>query len=165
MPNAPEHPCRQPGCHRTCKGGYCDEHKHGRAWSSTTTSSNARGYGQGWRLVRETVLREQPICCGWPTPGACHNASAEVDHIKPKSQGSDDRRENLQALCHSCHVAKTCHERGTGSKGARQGTPHPSSPGRMAEPDSPRARLRRALDQIDRDRAAIRIRNVSGTVP
>ena len=31
----------------------------------------------------------------------------ELDHIKPRSRGRDDRIENLQLACHPCHRRKT----------------------------------------------------------
>lgn len=38
---------------------------------------------------------------GRPTP------ATEVDHIKPKAKGGTEDDDNLQAICHTCHVDKT----------------------------------------------------------
>nr|WP_234238571.1 HNH endonuclease signature motif containing protein [Halomonas desiderata] len=40
-----------------------------------------------------------------------------VDHIKPKAEGGTDSPDNLQAICESCHKAKTLSE----SQRARHG--------------------------------------------
>ncbi|HUG08483.1 MAG TPA: HNH endonuclease signature motif containing protein [Acidimicrobiia bacterium] len=57
---------------------------------------------EGWRRLRDRVLREEPNCrrCGAP--------SSDVDHIVPLADGGGFfDRENLQALCHPCHKVKT----------------------------------------------------------
>ena len=65
-------------------------------------SASAQGYGHGWRKLRVLVLREQPICADCQRAPAWH-----VDHIKAKTKGGDDSRENLVGLCASCHSKKT----------------------------------------------------------
>ncbi|HYC42354.1 MAG TPA: HNH endonuclease signature motif containing protein [Noviherbaspirillum sp.] len=52
-----------------------------------------------WRKLRALVLNDDPFCrhCGQP--------ATDVDHIN--NDPSDNRLENLQPLCHSCHSHKT----------------------------------------------------------
>ena len=50
----------------------------------------------GWRCA----------CCGLPL-----DASYEVDHIIPLSQGGTNDKSNLQALRSECHKLKTSYER------------------------------------------------------
>ena len=91
--------CREPGCHRTADGAYCDQHrKPKRARSSPA----ARGYDRSWQKLREAILARDPTCrhCGLAP-------STDVDHIKPKRDGGSDHPANLQGLCHRCHSRKT----------------------------------------------------------
>ncbi len=56
--------------------------------------------------LRRSVLREEPLC-RMKLDGCTHFAE-EVDHIEPLSLGGHPTdRDNLQPLCHSCHVKKT----------------------------------------------------------
>ena len=55
-----------------------------------------------WRPVRLEVLNRANWTC------ACGSYSNEVDHRTPVHLGGDPyQRANLQALCRSCHIAKT----------------------------------------------------------
>ncbi|WP_327257521.1 HNH endonuclease [Streptomyces sp. NBC_01244] len=42
------------------------------------------------------------MCRGWYLP-----SMLDIDHIKPLALGGEDVEENVQALCKSCHKAKT----------------------------------------------------------
>jgi len=81
-------------------------------------SRHERGYGYEWTKKRAYVLARDGYLCqpcyrkGKPTP------ATEVDHITPKSQDGTDDTDNLQAICSTCHKAKTAQE-ATGRK-ARQ---------------------------------------------
>lgn len=72
-------------------------------------TSSDRGYGARWRKYALQFRRENPVCM---VP-KCVNPSTDVDH-KRRVSGPDDPcfwdPENHQALCHSCHSAKTAHE-------------------------------------------------------
>lgn len=61
--------------------------------------------GPGWRRTRAEVLFECATCrvCGAP--------ATQVDHIVPLYMGGTSDRDNLQALCQACHLAKTTAER------------------------------------------------------
>ena len=82
-------------------------------------SRHDRGYGYEWVKLRQIILDRDMYLCqpclrkGRPTP------ATQVDHITPKSQDGSDDIENLQAICHDCHKAKTAQEN-TGGKAARE---------------------------------------------
>ena len=57
--------------------------------------------GAGWERMRHRVLQEEPNC------RKCGQSSTDVDHIIPLSKGGSSERINLQALCRSCHRAKS----------------------------------------------------------
>ena len=121
MPRRAAKPCRHPGCPSLIPGGadrcYCDEHQreHDRQYDRGRGSSSARGYGATWRKLRRLVLSERPLC---EDPFGIHArrdevvAAEEVDHIVPLREGGDNSRDNLQALCKSCHSRKTAREDG-----------------------------------------------------
>jgi 5-methylcytosine-specific restriction protein A len=43
--------------------------------------------------------------------------ASEVDHIVGKAQGGSDDESNLQAICDTCHDAKTASEKHNGHRG------------------------------------------------
>jgi 5-methylcytosine-specific restriction protein A len=57
-----------------------------------------------WRLLRERVLREEPLCRYCKEMGLIQ-ASEHVDHIKPVRTHRQlaFNRSNLQGLCAHCH--------------------------------------------------------------
>ena len=78
-------------------------------WRTTTTARRERGLGPDWDWLRARILRDQPLCRLCEARGVLTRAT-EVDHIVPRAQGGNDERENLQPICHDCHVAKTLAE-------------------------------------------------------
>jgi 5-methylcytosine-specific restriction endonuclease McrA len=57
-----------------------------------------------WRRFRTSILRLRPIC----EIVGCGIAATHVDHIVPRRRGGADLDPaNVQALCASCHSAKT----------------------------------------------------------
>ncbi len=56
-----------------------------------------------WRKLRARILAEEPLC------RMCSEPATDVDHIS--GDPSDNRRVNLQGLCHACHSHKTARER------------------------------------------------------
>jgi 5-methylcytosine-specific restriction protein A len=100
----PKRPCRQPGCPNL----NCKEHRAKRL--DARPSAASRGYGRRWQRLRLMFLRANPLCAD---PFGLHANSGEVamaehaDHIKPKRDGGQDKWDNLQGLCHSCHSKKT----------------------------------------------------------
>ncbi len=121
MPKSAPTPCRHPGCGAlVTKPGFCDAHRaaqhrdYGRA---RRTFDTELGFYQSarWRALRASVLYANPLCCVCSTLGRVVVASV-VDHIVPiKDGGARFDPANLQALCVSCHNAKTAREtRGRG---------------------------------------------------
>lgn len=76
-----------------------------RGYDRARGSVIERGYGAGWRRIRERVLSDEPFC------RRCGVEGVEVDHIVPRSLGGADDRQNLQTLCTACHNRKTAEER------------------------------------------------------
>jgi len=103
-------PCRYPRCPgMVVRGGYCSKHARliGASFDRDRGSAKTRGYGAEWRTIRRNVLAEVTSC------QACGNAPATcVDHIIPLSEGGTNERDNLRALCQSCHSRKTAKEDG-----------------------------------------------------
>lgn len=62
-------------------------------------------------LLRDRYRCQTCIREGRPAPPQPSN---EVDHVKPRDQGGSDRDDNLETICHECHVRKT---NGTRSRG------------------------------------------------
>lgn len=60
---------------------------------------------------RAVVLAAAPLCVACSAAGRV-TAATEVDHIIPLFLGGDDAWDNLQPLCHDCHVDKTNAEMG-----------------------------------------------------
>ena len=81
-------------------------------WKATSRKSRqARGYGRAHEVMRQQVLREEPLCriclaLGRPR----YTPSTITDHIVPKAEGGGDERENYQGVCSPCHKAKTAAE-------------------------------------------------------
>ena len=114
MPTAPAHPCANSGCPTLLPRGVtrCPAHavqqEHARA-----NFTVRRWYRQArWKALRLQVVLEQHYRCANPDGRAeCEGTTLEmdVDHIV-KHGGDYERfhdRRNLQALCKSCHSAKT----------------------------------------------------------
>lgn len=68
-----------------------------------------------WQKLRAVILCEQPLCEDCRKRGHVVLAT-DVDHVS--GDPSDNSRQNLQSLCHSCHSRKTAADHG---KNARQG--------------------------------------------
>ena len=83
--------------------------KRPRSWATTGKSRQARGYGRAHDLMRERVLREEPLCRACNAAGLV-TVTAIADHIVPKAEGGGDERSNYQGLCIPCHKAKTAGE-------------------------------------------------------
>lgn len=108
-------PCRMHKCKNLVTKrsmlGYCDEHadqRHG--WAKTQAvkgNTTQRGYGYAWRQIRKQVLeRDCYLCQVCKAAGRLTEATA-VDHIINKAHGGTDSKDNLQAICKSCHDKKT----------------------------------------------------------
>lgn len=99
--NRPLAYCAQPGCSVKVARGYCPQHgvrtnRDVRRWYCTAR----------WSRLRQQVCVDQAYACA-----QCGQVQLqlEVDHIR-KHEGDAGlfwNRENLQALCSTCHTRKT----------------------------------------------------------
>lgn len=82
------------------------------AWRHVRESRHERGYGSAWDRKRKVVMaRDFGLCQVCKRSGRTRLAT-EVDHILPKAKGGTDDEDNLQAICHPCHVDKTAEDEG-----------------------------------------------------
>lgn len=65
--------------------------------------------GAAWQRLRALVIEQEPLCRHCSERGLIVCAS-DVDHIS--GDPSDNSRDNLQSLCHSCHSIKTAADHG-----------------------------------------------------
>jgi 5-methylcytosine-specific restriction protein A len=90
MPMAPPRACA------TCGRPGCQEHRRQRT---------QRTRGRRLQQLRYQLARTQPFCA------RCHVEVATIrDHIVPLWEGGLDVETNTQALCQTCHDAKTAGE-------------------------------------------------------
>lgn len=72
-------------------------------------AAHKRGYDHTWKDLRDAYLARHPLCEHCEVQGRVE-AATEVDHKRPFNGKGDPLRldwNNLQSLCHSCHVSKT----------------------------------------------------------
>lgn len=119
MPSAPPRPCRHPGCGALVRDGssYCTAHKkakevvHGSFADRSRGTRHQRGYGSAWDRLRLHILERDCGLCRVCSEAGRITPAAQVDHIVPKAWGGTDDESNLQAICRTCHTAKTNHEK------------------------------------------------------
>ncbi|MGN0609837.1 MAG: HNH endonuclease [Oscillospiraceae bacterium] len=113
MPKLPKKPCGYPNCPNLTDGRFCTDHEKlaSREYEKYGRDPNVhRRYGRAWKRIRDKYVSEHPFCelCfekGMLVP------TREVHHKRPLSEGGTHERDNLIALCKSCH-AKIHAERG-----------------------------------------------------
>ena len=106
MPKKPAHPCHWPGCGKLTHDRFCEEHtqQYNRDYERYDRSPETRRrYGRAWKRIRDKYVSEHPYCEECFKEGRLV-PTEEVHHIKPLAEGGDHRRENLIALCKSCHA-------------------------------------------------------------
>lgn len=146
MPTAPKRPCPVPACsYLLGPDGRCPTHGIAKRWIADrgrgTTAE--RGYGSRHRRWAAQLLRDRPMCAGWPTGvhGVNPPRATEADHIirlqlwlrdpvdaaqrlrafltrtlRPWQHLDAWSSDNGQGLCASCHGRKCREEqRGGGS--------------------------------------------------
>ena len=105
MPTKPKRPCSYPGCPNLTDGRYCPEHqqkvnsnyeKYGR------DKATKKRYGRAWKRIRDKYALEHPFCELCYARGIIV-PTEEIHHKKPLSEGGTHDRDNLIALCKSCH--------------------------------------------------------------
>ncbi|MFL9976059.1 HNH endonuclease [Paraburkholderia graminis] len=65
--------------------------------------------GGAWAVIRTRIRKRDSYRC------RCCSVAVRtglVDHIKPLAQGGSNHDDNLQLLCHDCHVDKTNRDNG-----------------------------------------------------
>ena len=90
VPKKPKRPCSHPGCPKLTDGRFCEEHAKAeskRYEKYDRDPAVRRRYGRAWKRIRDSY--------------------AQI----PLSEGGTHARENLIALCKSCH-SKIHAERG-----------------------------------------------------
>lgn len=101
--------CSVPTCSGVVRDDVCDvcgPKKRSDGYDVNRSSAASRGYDRRWQKLRMQILRAEPLCRACAQRGLVV-AATDVDHVIPKRNGGKDVKSNLQALCHSCHSAKT----------------------------------------------------------
>ena len=80
---------------------------------------------------RMAVLSRSGLCCAHPGCVMCQRL--EIDHIIPLELGGSDEDENLQALCHTHHKAKTKDDIKRIAKARRLRNKKPPDPNRLGQ--------------------------------
>lgn len=113
MPRKPKRPCSHPGCPKLTEGRFCEEHAKEEAKryeKYDRDPATHRRYGRAWKRIRDSYVSQHPLCEVCLTKGVFVETE-EVHHRKPLAEGGTHARDNLIALCKSCH-SKIHAERG-----------------------------------------------------
>lgn len=105
MPRKPMRPCSHPGCPNLTEGRFCEEHEreeNKRYEKYDRDPAVRRRYGRAWKRIRDKYVSQHPFCEICYANGILVETE-EVHHKKPLSEGGTHERENLIALCKSCH--------------------------------------------------------------
>lgn len=109
MSTRSKRPCRR--CNRLTNNssGLCDGHEaieqqQRKQYDRERGTAHARGYTATWRKVRQSVLREEPLCRECKKNGILTPAT-DVHHDDGNPRNNS--RVNLIPLCHSCHSKHT----------------------------------------------------------
>ncbi len=109
-------PCLSQPCAARVVSGRCPKHssqkQHNDNHSGHRAAARLFYASRLWRATSAAFLAEHPLCqrCLEQKP-ARYTPSRETDHRVPMSRGGAPLDwQNLQALCKSCHSAKTRRE-------------------------------------------------------
>lgn len=83
----------------------------------TQGAAAERTRGRPWQRIRDRILTRDFGLCQTCRRGGWLTAASEVDHVKPLHLGGTDDDANLEAICSTCHVAKTAAEAGKRAAG------------------------------------------------
>lgn len=106
MPKKPKRPCSYPGCPRLTDGRFCEEHAKAEAKRYEQHDRDPavhRRYGRAWKRIRDSYVQQHPLCERCQEHGKL-TPTEEVHHKVPLSEGGTHARNNLIALCKSCHA-------------------------------------------------------------
>ncbi|MBE6926886.1 MAG: HNH endonuclease [Ruminococcaceae bacterium] len=121
MPRKPKRPCSYPGCPKLTDGRFCEEHTKVEAKRYETYDRDPetrRRYGRVWKRIRDSYVQQHPVCELCQRDGN-FVPTEEIHHKVPLAEGGTHARDNLIALCKSCH-AKLHAERGDRWGGLRR---------------------------------------------
>lgn len=95
-------PCRRQGCPNLVP---CPEHPIGPWSTSRRDQQISRRSGSRTQMRNRWILGLSSVChvCGL-------GGATEVDHVVPLALGGADKLDNLKAIHHDCHTAKTAKE-------------------------------------------------------
>ncbi len=96
--------------------GYCEKCQgtaSTKRWSQhhKGRTTDQRGYGSQWRIIREQVLTRDKKLCQLCLRNGIATPAKQVDHIIAKARGGSDVESNLEAICIECHKIKTANEK------------------------------------------------------
>ena len=106
MPMRPKKPCSYPRCPNLTNGRFCEEHQREENKRYEKYDRNPavhRRYGRAWKRIRDKYVSLHPFCEICYEKGILVETE-EVHHKKPLSEGGTHDRDNLIALCKSCHA-------------------------------------------------------------
>lgn len=106
MPRRPKRPCSYPGCPNLTDGRFCEEHaklEAKRYERYERDPATKRRYGRAWKRIRDSYAASHPMCEICLEKGV-YTPTEEIHHMKPLSQGGTHDRDNLKALCKTCHA-------------------------------------------------------------
>jgi len=103
-------------CHRLTEGTRCPEHEQAKRGRIHRRGSRFYKEPQ-WKRFSKSFRAEHPRCANPDGNSDCTLVSQETDHVVPVPDGCT--REQFyagpfQALCRSCHSAKTARENAFG---------------------------------------------------
>ena len=75
-----------------------------------TMAEHRRIRGAAWEALRREVMQRDKGLCQPCAREQRIAAASQVDHVTPQWEGGSDHPTNLQAICRTCHEAKTAQE-------------------------------------------------------
>lgn len=121
MPTSARRACLHPGCGRSARGAYCEQHRRAREQHRRQTDPSIGFYKtHRWRKFRAWFLRRNPLCMECLQRNRTVVAT-QVDHKIPRRVRPDLEYDegNCQPLCAGCHSRKTLRERQGGRGGGK----------------------------------------------
>jgi 5-methylcytosine-specific restriction enzyme A len=106
MPMRPKRPCSFPSCPNLTDRRFCKEHEqqeNKRYEKYERNPETKRRYGRAWKRIRDSYARDHCLCEICLQQGR-FVPMEEVHHRLSLAEGGTHDRENLVALCKSCHA-------------------------------------------------------------
>ena len=105
MPRKAKHPCHHPGCPNLTESRFCEQHQkeeNKQYEKYHRDPATRKRYGRAWKRIRDSFVQQHPLCELCKAEGKL-TPTQEVHHKVPLSQDGTHDRNNLIALCKSCH--------------------------------------------------------------